>query len=332
MVAALSREHRRALETLRAANADLENRIAERTANLRESERRLAAVLDALPIGVALVGRNGALLANAVYKAYVPTIIPALDDAGVDLWEGYDHNGRRIERGDYSAARALRGERVWPGQELLFYGDPQRGPVWTRVAALPLRDDQGEIVGANVVVTDIDKEKRARDALRASEENVRAMFDVASVGKTQVDIDTRRFICVNDAFLAISGYSWEQLYQLSPLDITHPDDRGEDQAALARMVHGETFSFHREKRYVRLDGSVVWADVASNLIRDTNGRPLHTAAVIQDITERKRAEERVRLLMHEVNHRSKKILSVVQANAVRTVAGDPKEFITRFQD
>ena len=247
-------------------------------------------------------------------------------------WYHYSHNGRRIERGDYSAARALRGERVWPGQELLFYGDPQRGPVWTRVAALPLRDDQGEIVGANVVVTDIDKEKRARDALRASEENVRAMFDVASVGKAQVDIDTRRFICVNDAFLAISGYSWEQLYQLSPLDITHPDDRGEDQAALARMVHGETFSFHREKRYVRLDGSVVWADVASNLIRDTNGRPLHTAAVIQDITERKRAEERVRLLMHEVNHRSKKILSVVQANAVRTVAGDPKEFITRFQD
>jgi PAS domain-containing protein len=79
-------------------------------------------------------------------------------------------------------ARALRGERVWPGQEFLFHGDRQRGPLWTRVAALPFRDDAGRIGGATTVVDGIDQPKRAADALQASEARMRLVQQGAGIG------------------------------------------------------------------------------------------------------------------------------------------------------
>jgi integral membrane sensor domain MASE1 len=134
VVAALARQHQQAVEILQAANQDLEARVDERTASLRQSERRFAAVLEALPIGVALADRTGrTLVGNAVYQRYVPARVPSRDPERQAIWEGHHEDGRRLELRDFPAARALRGERVWPGQEMLFHGDPgggRSGPAW----------------------------------------------------------------------------------------------------------------------------------------------------------------------------------------------------------
>jgi PAS domain S-box-containing protein len=89
----------------------------------------------------------------------------------------------------------------------------------------------------------------------------------------------------------IVGYSKEELLGMNFSDITHPEDQGEDLERFKRMVRGDTPEYEHEKRYVRKDGSVVWARVKARIIRDEAGRPLRTVTVIQDITTRKRAEE-----------------------------------------
>jgi len=292
VVAALSRQYQQALQTLRAANNELETRVTERTGSLRDSERRLAAVLDALPIGVALVDLKGAIVVgNEVFKSYVPAVIPARDEARFGLWEGYDPEGRRIERQNYSAMRALRGERVWPGQEFLFHGDPARGPVWTRIAALPFRNEIGQITGATVVIDDIDQERRAQDALRTSELRLRLAQDAAGLGVWDHDFTT-----------GLSSWSEQTRGHLGvgpdePASLAillarvHPDDRSIIDAEIARVAHPDAGPQYRtEYRVVLPDGSVRWLESQGRVERGADGTALRAAGVMRDVTDRKQSD------------------------------------------
>ena len=87
------------------------------------------------------------------------------------------------------------------------------------------------------------------------------------------------------------GYSIEELCQMSFVDITHPEDRERDLAGYDLVRKGSTDNWQIEKRYIRKDGSIIWANVSGNIIRYQDGRPNRTIAVIQDITARKLAEE-----------------------------------------
>ncbi len=194
---------------------------------LRESERRLSAILKTLPIGVALTDEEGrALASNAVYQRYVPKAVPSRDEARLSLWEGYDDSGRRLEPSGYPGAKALRGEEVWPGIEFLFHGDRTRGPIWTRVAALPFRGESGEIAGATVVVSDIDKEKRARDALAESELRMRLAQDAAKADAWEWRLaDNRnRWSETLSELYGLKASEREATYQKWAESI-HPDDR-----------------------------------------------------------------------------------------------------------
>src|SRR5258706_460348 len=174
------------------------------------------------------------------------------------------------------------------------------------------------------------RRQAAEDLLRESERTFRAMFEVSSVGKIEVDPKTGRFLRANAAMCKFVGYSEAELLARTVLDITHPDDRDSDRELLRRMVTDELDVFDMEKRYIRKDGDTVWARVTANIIRDESGQPLRDTAVVQDITERKEREGREHLLMREVNHRAKNMLSVVDAIAHQTAARNPEDFIERF--
>jgi PAS domain S-box-containing protein len=127
--------------------------------------------------------------------------------------------------------------------------------------------------------------------LREDEEDYRTIFELAGDGMSQADPSTGRLLRVNPKMCEIVGYSKEELLGMNFSDITHPEDQGEDLERFKRMVRGDTPEYEHEKRYVRKDGSVVWARVKARIIRDEAGSPLRTVTVIQDITTRKRAEE-----------------------------------------
>ena len=106
--------------------------------------------------------------------------------------------------------------------------------------------------------------------------------------------------------------------------LTHPDDRAAMQALLDELLDGRSPSFVIEKRYRRKDGSVIWVQNSVSLTHDEAGRPLHLVKLIQNITERKVAEKRQRLLIDEINHRVKNTLATVQSFATQTLRNAPQ--------
>jgi PAS domain S-box-containing protein len=128
-------------------------------------------------------------------------------------------------------------------------------------------------------------------ALRESEATFRAMFDVSSVGKIEVEPASTRFLRANAAMCKFLGYSEEELLSRTVLGVTHPDDRRRSRELGQRLVAGKSDVFDVEKRYICKDGKVVWARTTVNVIRDASGRPLRNIAVIQDLNARKQAEQ-----------------------------------------
>ena len=134
---------------------------ARAEAGLRTSEERLAVVFEALPVAVTIMDVDGrVLLSNEEMHRYLPTgVIPSRDDARLGRWRAHHPDERPVDRGDFPAARALRGETVLPGLEMRY--TPDDGPdVWTRVAAVPIRAGDGRVTGAFALIVDLDTMKR----------------------------------------------------------------------------------------------------------------------------------------------------------------------------
>ncbi len=140
---------------------------------------------------------------------------------------------------------------------------------------------------------DITERKRAETVLRESEERFRATFEQAAVGISHVSPDGR-WLRVNQKLCEIVGYDREGLLGMSFRDITHPDDLGRDLEHVRRMLDGETDTYSVEKRYVRKDGTIVWIELTTSLLRDPSGEPKYFISVTEDITPRKQAEASLR--------------------------------------
>jgi PAS domain S-box-containing protein len=134
----------------------------------------------------------------------------------------------------------------------------------------------------------------AQAALRASEEQLRAMFHLAPVGVAQADPATGRWLAVNPRMCLITGYSEAELLKMRIPEITHAEDRQRDWDLFQGVVKGEAPEYQLEKRYIRKDGSIAWVNVNMVVLRDATGKPTRTVATIEDITERRRAAELLR--------------------------------------
>ena len=179
------------------------------------------------------------------------------------------------------------------------------------------------------IVIDITERKRAEEALRESEERYRGIFQHAATGIAITDLQGRFQSC-NPAFAAILGYTEQELLSLDFQGLVHPDDREENVAAGVWLRAQQIPSFELFNRYIRKDGKAVWVHKHVSLLRDAEGKPTHHVALVTDMSERKRHEEQVNLLMREVNHRAKNMLALVQAIARQTVATHPKSFVEHF--
>ena len=135
--------------------------------------------------------------------------------------------------------------------------------------------------------------RKAEEALRASEERWRKLFENSSAGIALVTPDGR-YIAANLALQKMLGYSEEELQRLSALELTHEEDRAATEAILAESAEGQRRDHRIEKRYRRKDDSVIWADLSSTLVPATGSAPAFFATVVVDITERKRAEQELR--------------------------------------
>jgi len=136
---------------------------------LRESEQRLALAFAGLPFGLGIIGPDGAtVMLNEVMRRFVPTgVMPSRDPARVARWRAWGAAGAPLAPDDFPGARALRGESVMNGVQML-YTDAGGRETWTEVRSAPLLDGDGNITGALVVVIDVDRLKRSEEAAQQS--------------------------------------------------------------------------------------------------------------------------------------------------------------------
>lgn len=261
--------------------------ITERT----EAERRLADIVEQLPIGVSVLDRDGrALLGNSAVRRFVPGTMPSRDPGRIGRWQAWGADGAPLPPDAWPGERALRGERVDPGVEFLFTGDDGRA-VWTSISTAPLRGPDGAVAGVIAAVQDIDARKRAEAALRESEARFRRLYESDLLGVLFWD-EAGAITDANDAFLAMVGHSRAEL-AAGRLDwgaMTPPEYAHLDRRALADLrATGRMDPF--EKEYIRRDGSRVPILIGGALLEGTRHAGV---AFVLDNTARKRAEAALR--------------------------------------
>ncbi|WP_163997501.1 PAS domain S-box protein [Pyxidicoccus caerfyrddinensis] len=286
--ASLASEWKAELRREREVRATVEGRLRE----LLRSEQRLHALLEATtsvmwtltPEGSAVEPSvsweafTGKTFAEYRGHGYMNLIHPE-DREGV--WKDWAQVLRRPT--PYSSEyRLLRHDERW--RRMLSRGVPVLGPDGR------VREWVGWLV-------DITEQRKHELALRESEEQFRAFFNLAAAGMAQVDPVAGRLLVVNAKLCEVTGYSAQELVGMNYIDLVHPEERPQGSAGLARLVGGDAIPAINARRWVRKDGGDMWVEIAATLLRDESGRPLRVLAVVQDVTARKHAElERGRLV------------------------------------
>jgi len=169
---------------------------------------------------------------------------------------------------------------------------------------------------------ELDERAQAEKALRQSEERFRKIFEEGPLGMGILSLDGR-FISANPTLCQIVGYTEEELAELTFLDITHPDDVDPSCQLAGDLLTGAVPYIQTEKRFVTKDGHTQWVNLTVTLIHDAEGNPLSKLTMIEDIGERKGAEEALR-------KERDRAMALEEAAAVVSSTLDPDQVLDRI--
>ena len=164
--------------------------------------------------------------------------------------------------------------------------------VWVHFTMTVERDAKGAPLYEIAVYEDITQQLETQLRLRESEARFRQTFELAASGIGHVR--DGRFVRVNRTLCEIFGYAEGELLGRHVKELSHPEDRDVSDAPRERIRRGEAESARFEKRYLRADGAVIWCEVAVALVRDVYGVPQYEVAIFDEVTDRKKAEARLR--------------------------------------
>ncbi len=279
---------------LRAERDKLEDRVRERTGDLRQTRDTLKAVLDAAPVGVVIADRDGpVLLTNAFTRA----IWGSLEEVAEQRPEGqpdvFQSREFPIPLGDL--AEALNGRQVSDIEIATPRADGTQAIILA--GATPVRTDEGEVWGAVAVFQDITARKRIEAELQRSEEHLKKAQEIAHLGSWELDLATNR-LTWSDEVYRIFGLKPQQhsaSYEAF-LSRVHPDDRRLVDEAYAASLRENRDAFEIEHRVLGSDGEIRYVHEKCEHRRDTSGTIVGSAGMVHDITERRCAEEAQRWL------------------------------------
>ncbi|HEX8009356.1 MAG TPA: EAL domain-containing protein [Casimicrobiaceae bacterium] len=256
-----------------------------------QAEERFRATFEQAAVGLAHVSLDGRhLMANRKYcqmLGYTQEELLALPTDAVTARDGP------------GALPALRADLIdgaidhYSGEKKFFRKDGS--PIWVNRTVSLARDARGEPLYYIRVIEDI-SERKAVDAARAqSSAEFGALFNQAAVGMAQTDM-RGVFLRVNQKLCTMLGYSADELLGLKFQQITHVDDLQRNVELLRGFAAGELAEYTYEKRYVCKDGSPLWVSVTMSRVSTGPDASPTALAVIEDISQRKRAEERLMYL------------------------------------
>jgi PAS domain S-box-containing protein len=166
------------------------------------------------------------------------------------------------------------------------------------------------------ITRDVTELRQAEEALRESEARFRATFENAGIGMALVDLEGHP-LKSNPTLRQLLGYGEEELSRMAFTEFTHPADRELDWGLYSELAAGMRDRYEIEKRYIKKDGQVMWGLLTVSSVKGRHGRPAYAVGMVQDITERKRAEEELR----ESEERYRRLFEV-ESDAIHLVEVD----------
>lgn len=154
-------------------------------------------------------------------------------------------------------------------------------------------DDDNHVAGAVIVFRDITKQREIENALIESERFFRSAVEHSAVGMALVS-PNGKWLKVSKSLCEIMGYSEAELLQTDFQTITHEDDLDTDLSLVNEVLSGKRERYQMEKRYYHKKGHIVWALLNVSLVRGTNDEPLYFVSQIQDITQRKLSDAKLK--------------------------------------
>jgi PAS domain S-box-containing protein len=291
-----NRRPTRSTANLRRGNGEL--RIADLTKGeqtelaLRQSEERYRTLFDLGPVAIYSIDSSGVIGNFNRRAAELWGREPALGDTDQRFcgsFKMFRPDGSFMPHEQCPMADVVSGKITAAHDAEVVIERPDGSRVTVLVNIRPLKNDRGEVIGAINCFYDITERKRAEEAVRASEEQFRAVFNQTISGIAQTDL-TGQFVLVNDRYCQITGRSRAELLNLRMQDITHPEDLAANVKKFRALAKGTGENFVVEKRYLRPDGSNVWVHNDVSAIRDREENVRHIVAVVTDITQRKKAD------------------------------------------
>ena len=248
-------------------------------------------LIDATDVGIMVFGPNAeVLLANRAVKKLMHTELP-LDR--YDFMHGgdvVDEQGEPFPAGHRPLETAMRTGRPVRNVVVGALLPSRSERIWYLLSAVPETADDGKVVRVVLTLADITRLHHAEAALRDGEARFRTIFQNSAMGISLADLEGK-LILTNAAYQELLGYGPDELIGVSIFDITHPDEVQSNVALHNQMAGGGCERYRLEKRYIRRDEQIVWARLTASLMRDAGGEPEYVLAVVEDITERKLAEQ-----------------------------------------
>ena len=254
----------------------------------KRAEANAQVVLDTLPVGLQVLDRAANIIAsNPASRRIWGDVIVGQEryERGVAFWHD---SGKRIKREEWASQRALNSGETSLNELIDFVSfDGQHKTMRNSVA--PMRDEQGQIIGAVVVNEDVTEQVRAEDALRKNQRLLVEAQSLGRVGSWEEDLVTGEVqsSAENQRLHFGEGGRGEKFEDYAAA--IHPDDLAWMMQRRAQLLKGVPADI--EYRVVWPDGSVHWLFGRRTVLRDEQGRPVRIHGINADITDRKRAEE-----------------------------------------
>ena len=292
-------ERKHAEESLLRQTAEL---VATKV-KLEDEKRLLAAVMEALPTGVAITDKmGGSIQVNAAFTRIwgggsLPETRSVKDYARYKAW--WDKTGRPVAPEEWASAIAVQKGRITVGQ-IMRIERFDGSEAFIINSAAPVYDTEGNIVGSAVAIQDITELKRVEQSLMESRKDFVRAQEVGNIGSWRLDI-RRNMLAWSDENYRIFGIrpgtplSYDKF-----LSIVHPDDRSIVDAQWKAGLGGAPYDL--EHRLV-VDGRIKWIREKAFLEFSQDGMLIGGFGIAQDITERKQAEEQLHALNEELERR-----------------------------
>ena len=157
------------------------------------------------------------------------------------------------------------------------------------------RDAAGQVANISGVLLDVSAQREAEQAQRQQAELLRMFYELPFLGMAISSPTDKRWLQVNDRLCEILGYSRDELLSMSWAEMTPPGDLERNVALFDELIGGLRDGYFMAKRFLRKDGRLVHTEIDVRAVREANGQVRQLFATIQDVTERKAAEEALRL-------------------------------------